>query len=194
MGRKKTRPPRRMRPDPILIVVEGSKGKSEQTYFELLNQTKRFNFELRFKVVPGSGGPSHVMKAALKQTGDYSHICLVMDVDEHKDLSDVIAQTKYASTPSFSVVTNPQFELWLLWHSEDQKGAISKNLLEEKVKKANLVTGKRGKELHRSFPIENVDIALKRAIRAKPGEIGDNPSSAIPWLIEALISGDFSVA
>ena len=89
-----------------------------------------------------------------------------------------------------AVITNPQFELWLLLHAQDQNAAITARTLRQKVREHNLVSPKNDKELHRNFPFEDFEQAHARAKNSKnyPGNgvDGDDPSSGIPCLIDLL--------
>ena len=182
----------------ILLIVEGSAHKSEQTYFQLLARELRSeNAAVDVKVIPGQGEPSKLLSKCLaekeRHSGLYDHYCLVVDVDQHAKLQGVLREA--AENQISVVVTNPQFELWLLLHVSDCRREISGSRLNDVVSKFNLTTGRNGKELSRNFPMSNYRDACKRA-RAlwpemAPGRIGPNPSSAIPWLIDALENGIF---
>lgn len=182
----------------ILLIVEGSAHKSEQTYFQLLARELRSeNAAVDVKVIPGQGEPSKLLSKCLaekeRHSGLYDHYCLVVDVDQHAKLQGVLREA--AENQISVVVTNPQFELWLLLHVSDCRREISGSRLNDVVSKFNLTTGRNGKELSRNFPMSNYRDACKRA-RAlwpemAPGQVGPNPSSAIPWLIDALESGIF---
>ncbi len=184
-----------MRPR-VLVVVEGSKGKSEEVYFQRLDQELRYDVALT--VVAGAGEPTKVLEACnqridreARKVGDgsrpFDHCFLVMDEDNHPHLSDVLEQCRQLDFDA--LVTNPKFELWLLWHVEDCKYVSSANL-DKRVKDKSLVSGKNGKELAGSFPIEDYAVAVERAKRAWRGltsnEAGPNPSSGIPVYLEKL--------
>ena len=182
----------------ILLIVEGSAHKSEQTYFELLARELRSeNAAVDVKVIPGKGEPSKLLSKCLaekeRHSGLYNHYCLVVDVDQHARLQGVLDEA--AENQISVVVNNPQFELWLLLHVSDCRREISGSRLNDEVSKFNLTTGRNGKELSRNFPVSNYRDACKRARilwpEMAPGQIGPNPSSAIPWLIDALENGIF---
>lgn len=182
----------------ILLIVEGSAHKSEQTYFELLARELRSEkAAVDVKVIPGKGEPSKLLSKCLaekeRHSGLYDHYCLVVDVDQHARLQGVLDEA--AENQISVVVTNPQFELWLLLHVSDCRREISGSRLDDEVSKFNLTTGRNGKELSRNFPVSNYRDACKRARilwpEMAPGRIGPNPSSAIPWLINALENGIF---
>lgn len=198
-GRRVSRQPHQpqTRPDRkkhkrLLLVVEGSRGKSEQAYFELLRQeleTRRLSVSVQ--VFPGNGEPTRVLKEAENRAEGYDHVCLLMDVDTHAKLDEVLQECGRKIPPFHAVVTNPKFELWLLWHKEKEEGFISSKELDKRVQKLGLVRGKDGKQLAPNFPIKDYHIAMVNAVRVGDRQRGKNPSSGIPWLIEAMVSGDF---
>lgn len=120
----------------------------------------------------------------------------LIDDDNHSTLDTVLHDCVQSSPKIDAVVTNPQFELWLLWHHPDHTSFIDSKALIKKVIELKLVTGRQGKELAQGFPVENYPKAIKRAHQARPDlgtrERGANPSSGIPWLIAALQTGTFS--
>lgn len=193
------RKPRQTRPR-VLVIVEGDTGKSEQTYFQLLARELRSNkAAVDVKVIPGKGEPSKLLNKCLvekgRHGGEYEHFCLVVDADQHPRLEEVLREAPKQGIEV--LVTNPQFELWLLWHALDQQGFISGTEVADKVRQLGLTTGKNGKELARLFPVHSFQQAQRRARQIwpelRPNQIGPNPSSSIPWLIEAIQSGDFSI-
>ncbi|VEI13741.1 RloB family protein [Trueperella bialowiezensis] len=185
----------------VLVVVEGSKNKSEQAYFEQLNQELRQSASISIVVEAGEGEPSKVLRACQRKTvqeqertGDskpFDIRVLVVDVDEHAKLPSVLEQCEKEGI--HALVTNPRFELWLLWHKEDYTRAASAQDIDARVRRLKLVGGSGGKELGREFLITNYAEAIQRARRAwpelSPNHIGPDPSSAIPWLIDKLSSG-----
>lgn len=178
----------------LLLVVEGSREKSEEAYFQLLNQELRSDFAVDIRVIPGNGEPTRVLKEAEERVKkeDFDVVCLLMDVDTHAKLDEVLQECGRKIPPFHAVVTNPKFELWLLWHKEKRAGFISSKELDKRVQKLGLVRGKDGKQLAPNFPIKDYHIAMVNAVRVGDRQRGKNPSSGIPWLIEAMITGEFS--
>ncbi|KGF01622.1 RloB family protein [Actinomyces sp. S4-C9] len=192
---RKVRKQRKMRPR-VLVVVEGSKGKSEEVYFQRLDQELRYDVALT--VVAGAGEPTKVLDACnqriereASKVGDgsipFDYCFLVMDEDNHPHLNDVLEQCRQLNFDA--LVTNPKFELWLLWHVEDCK-FVSSSVLDKRVKSRSLVSGKNGKELAGSFPVKDYAAAVERAKKAwremASNEVGPNPSSGIPVYLEKL--------
>lgn len=186
----------------VLIVVEGSRGKSEQAYFQLLNQELRGNATVvSFQVEPGAGEPTRVLKECremtakqAKRTGKdeqpYDARFIVVDKDEHGALEGVLQDCK--AERIHGIVTNPKFELWLLWHKEEQAAFIYGAQLYKRVRDLNLVEGRNGKELAKGFDIGDYKVAMERAQKAWPenadNKVGPNPSSGIVWMIKEILN------
>lgn len=191
---------RKTRPK-LLLIVEGSANKSEQSYFELLaRELRSAKAVVDVKVIPGKGEPSKLLKRCLTEkdrNGDrYDYYCLVVDVDEHASLPNVLKQAERNGINV--VVTNPKFELWLLLHVTDVNTQLSTSQIDKLMSELNLTAGKRGKELARKFPVRNYQEACQRGYNLwknlAPGKIGPNPSTAIPWLVTAIKRGNFNTS
>lgn len=180
----------------VLILVEGSTGQSEQRYFQELARLLRHSTSLEVKVFPGMGEPSKLLRICLgkiEKTGewkDYDDYCLVSDTDRHEQLRASIQKAHSSQYPIKFYVTNPEFELWLLWHHQEQASFIDKERLEALVKQFKLVKGKNGKELGDGLKFSDYKNAVDRARKAWPqaavNTIGPNPSSALCCLVDLL--------
>lgn len=169
----------------LLIVTEGL--KTEIQYFEgLLQLLRASGSAVRGVRSKGIGkDPSRVLAAAHaindQDTDGYDEIWLVVDVDEHTTLETALEEGARAGIPI--VVSNPCFEIWLLWHYEDC-GA------HQDTRQAIARLAKHGhtdKQIPNSFHYDAYPEAVRRAAeRAAPGEIGPNPSTAMPKLLAAL--------
>lgn len=172
----------------ILIVTEGA--RTEVLYFQLLMQHFRAHgvTHRTAKVKPGSGGPTRVLETAIDEArsgGDsYDSVWLVLDVDQHDDLDRTLDGA--ADLDMRVVVSNPQFELWLLWHFEELTAHSSKSFLESRL----AAHGHEGKSLRANFPVADYDEARRRARRTSPelNAVGSNPSSAVGLLIDSICS------
>ncbi|MDP9806730.1 hypothetical protein J2S70_001312 [Trueperella bonasi] len=129
-------------------------------------------------VEPGQGEPSRVLQACDARTerererkninGEPFDIrILVIDVDNHQRLESTLRECKKKNI--HALVTNPKFELWLLWHLEDMNHSVTGNKLDQLVQGKKLVAGPRGKELAHNFPFGNYREAM--GVRGKRGAI-----------------------
>ncbi|MBS4874293.1 MAG: RloB domain-containing protein [Actinomyces sp.] len=91
-------------------------------YLELLRKRLRpqhahFTFKKMGK------DPLAIYKRCLRQikNGDFDRAIFIVDVDSHERLEEALNECKNTSTVD-AVVTNPCFELWLLWHATDLHG------------------------------------------------------------------------
>lgn len=197
-NKRSVRPPRQKR-SKLLIVVEGSKGKSESLYLEKLGQIVRSkNTALSYKVVSAAGEPRKVYDVACNtiqnKSIEYRGVYLVVDVDAHETLQEVIAECKQKDNPPFYViVNNPQFEVWLLWHYKDYFKYCTKKQLQDELTKCGLVKENNKKILSNSIPVEKYPDAVARAqkqgVQSTANSIGKNPSSSMPDLIKELVHG-----
>ena len=129
-----------------------------------------------------------------KRTGKdgqaYDARFIVVDKDEHGALEGVLQDCK--AERIHGIVTNPKFELWLLWHKEEQAAFIYGDHLDKRVRDLNLVEGRNGKELAKGFDIGDYKVAMERAQKAWPenadNKVGPNPSSGIVWMIKEILN------
>lgn len=120
--------------------------------------------------------------------GTYDWCCLVVDVDTHESLKDCLTG---AQASGFHVaVTNPCFELWLLWHHTEWRRHTSASAIGRELRK----WGHSGKSLPRAFPIESFQEAIDRALVADAhsgfNRIGKNPSSGMVDVVKLLMKSD----
>ena len=171
----------------VLVVTE---GQTEKEYVEGLKQKLRdIKAEITpIKVVDGKGEPSKVMSAARDRAkrGDFDDVWLLLDVDEHAQLEPTLRE---ATEEGFSAaVSNPCFEVWIVWHFEDVQ-------YECKGADVQRVARKHGvdKSIPRDFPFDRRVEAASRASRQAVdiNHVGPNPSSGFPRLLERV--GVFAV-
>lgn len=178
-----------------LVVTEGR--VTEVVYLDMLKQHLRDTASvITVRTVPAGGEPRLVLEKArdllaeAKRSGDpYEWCCCVVDVDEHPTLQAVLGDAKRADI--HVVVSNPNFELWLLWHYQDHRAHI------DGAKVTRILTDKKGadgKGLTPLFPVAVYPDACVRARHADPDladrRVGPNPSSAMPWLIDLMTENE----
>ena len=106
----------------------------------------------------------------------------------HDQPPNNITTTRKLLTPyDTAVVTNPCFELWLLWHTTDRRAYTETRDCVRLARSSRLIGDK---DLTARFPIASFPEAVKRAQQAwptiMPNKKGPNPSSAMPWLIDLM--------
>ena len=195
-GRHKRRPARSLnrrtgtrRENRKLLVV--TEGKTEKEYLEGLMQSLRPDGMqvTPIDVVDGRGEPSKVLKTAKARchshTDDYDEVWLLLDVDQHAKLTPVLRETRQENFSA--AVSNPCFEVWLLWHFEDWTREGSSSEVQHAARRHGL-----GKSIPPAFPYSKHPDARRRASRTSVGvnEIGRNPSTALPSLLEVILRND----
>ncbi len=120
-----------------------------------------------------------------ERAGDVDACWCVVDVDAHATLDRAIALASSAGVKI--AVSNPCFEIWLLWHYADHTAHASGDRLRQILRGH----GHRDKALPAGFPFGNYPAACGRAEQAAPecapGARGPNPSSAVSALANYLI-------
>ncbi|MFF5333671.1 RloB family protein [Streptomyces sp. NPDC013181] len=188
-GTRRIRPQRQLAKR-ILVVTEGT--ETEPQYVERLGGFLRSKGATAIVKKVGVGAdPLKVVRKCVeirdRAEGDAGFdecVCLV-DVDQHASLD---AACRLAEKESILLlVSNLKFEVWLRWHAEDKRSALTTSQLDHRVKDLKLVSGK---SLLPRFPIEQVHAACDIARKADPGmaalRVGPDPSSAMPLLVDLL--------
>ena len=172
----------------LLVATE---GKTEKEYLEGLMQSLRPDGMqvTTIDVVDGRGEPSKVLKTAKaryqSRADDYDAVWLLLDVDQHAKLTPVPRETRHENFSA--AVSNPCFEVWLLWHFEDWTREGSSSEVQHAARRHGL-----GKSIPPAFPYSKHPEARRRASHAPVGanEIGRNPSTALPSLLEVILRND----
>ena len=137
-------------------------------------------------VVDGRGEPSRVLKTAKarcqSRADDYDEVWMLLDVDQHAKLTPVLQETRQENFSA--AVSNPCFEVWLLWHFEDWTREGSSREVQRAARGHGL-----GKSIPPAFPYANHPEVKRRASRNSVGanEIGRNPFTALPSLLEVIL-------
>lgn len=190
-GQRKNRPSRQdVRR--ILVVTEGT--ETEPQYVERLNSYLRSKSSTAVVKSVGVGKDplkvverciEHREKAAQNGKGFDVCVCLV-DVDQHATLSKAAILAKREGV--LLLISNLKFEMWLRWHVENKRSALTTSQLDALTKRLGLV---KNKTLSPSFPFCGVHSACEVAHQADPdmrvGVTGPNPSSSMPILVNLLL-------
>jgi len=120
-------------------------------------------------------------KARSERGGSFDTVWCVFDVDDHSRLAEAVAQ---AEEFGFNVaISNPCFEVWLIWHFEDLTAHHSSWQLKRRAKKL----GASDEDLVRRFPYSSYRNALERGqLCAAP--VPNNPGSRVGAVIQMLCS------
>ena len=188
----KRRKPYREERKTVLIVCEG--GKTEPYYF--LDLCRNLKITAVVKIVSGDESGTHpksIVNFAKENRVGFDSIWCVYDRDVHENIHEAHQQAK---DNGFEVgFSNPNFELWILLHFEDQRAEIDKDQCPRKVKRHIPNYEKRMKGVF-EFIYQYQDVALARAPSLRnehikndkaEGEI-DNPSTTIDRLVNFLKS------
>lgn len=183
----------------VLICTEGS--KTEPQYFEKIGKMMQDIYKVILTVKPSKHpNPVSVVKTGINQMEEYSKknpglsyakCFAVVDVDHHNISKGKLSQLSEAFLLAEQydievLVSHTKFEVWLLWHVTDHDNYLESKDLDKLCKKHNI---SKGKNIAPDFPFQNLETACKRANkhgRVKANSIGENPSSALPRLFEAL--------
>lgn len=190
MGPRKQRPRRTFR-SRGLVVTEGT--VTELEYFDRLKQElSNDGAFVQFKTVGVGKDPMQVVKKCIerrnyaRRSGEgFDWCCCVVDVDLHARLDGCILEARREGI--HLVISNLKFEIWLLWHVVDKRGALSSDQLDSLMREHGITDGK---HLLPRFPVARFEDALQIARRADPllanHRKGQNPSTSMPVLIELM--------
>lgn len=165
--------PRRQPMRRILVVTEGT--RTEPQYVEGLNHYLRDGGATAVvKSVAVGKDPLKVVQKCMEKRDseegrgkDFDDCVCLVDVDQHETLP---AARKLAERESILLlISNLKFEVWLRWHVEDKRSALTSAQLDDFTAKLGLV---RGKFLSPSFPFHAVQAACGVARAADPGAPG----------------------
>ncbi|MFF0635165.1 RloB family protein [Nocardia sp. NPDC004151] len=171
----------------MLIVTE---GHTEVDYIERLIQHMRATgvSVCSVKSVGLGRDPMRVLEAVkfrMKSSdAKFDFGWAVVDVDRHERLPQCIAEAKKHGNIDVAI-SNPCFEVWLLWHFREHVSHVDANMLKRLLEKE----GMKGKSLPKDFPIDAYLDAIQRAEGIIPDD-GDysrcNPSSAMPKVVHSI--------
>lgn len=193
MRRERKARPARQLARRILVVTEGL--RTEPQYVEGLNDYLRSRgTTTTVKSVPVGKDPLKVVQKciefrdnAARRGKEFDECVCLVDVDQHRTLASAI---HFAQREKISLlISNLKFEVWLRWHVEDRRSALTSTQLDDCVERLGLV---KNKVLSSTFPFGAVEAACKIArtvdSEMRPGRQGPDPSSALPILVDLMRS------
>lgn len=176
-----------------LLIVCGAKA-TEPDYVNGLKKHLR-NPAVSIKVVSKDKAPSQVVQYALKlaaQAPDtYDEVWCVVDTDQFTDLDEAAKSAARSTTDRLKVtiiVSNPCFELWLLLHFTDHRGATASfGQLEPLLKKHVPGYHKSRMDFEADYAPTYLD-AVRRAMALEPSGIDyrRNPSTNMWRLVTTM--------
>lgn len=210
------RPPRRKQTEQlhrVLVVSEGS--LTEPEYFERLNQNLRQcqgKARVQLIVRPRAGASNHdpnpekvvqrcidlVEEDRSKHAKDtdilpYARAFAVVDVDQWDDgtpspLEKALTLARRDGRVDL-VISNPQFEVWLLLHRDLNPPATAQEIISQ-CDRYGLMVGRRGKGLSSDFPVADFRRVLREAPNRVKGRLNMKeaaPSTAVADMVGALL-------
>ncbi|QOD43533.1 RloB domain-containing protein [Clavibacter zhangzhiyongii] len=164
---------------------------TEAQYIQGLAQYLRTSgVSIRTPLLKGIGrDPYSVLQATVKlresDAEGFDETFALVDVDDHETLDKCLESSGAASVGV--IVSNPCFEIWLLWHYRDHNRNDSTSAVQAALKHE----GHEQKAIPTKFPYEKyvdaVERADKRNRKMVTSHAGQNPGSSMPRLIEAMI-------
>ena len=181
--------PSRREQQRLLIVCEGK--STEPGYLRGLLRMLRATAVDVHSVDVKHAGVTHplgvvqeTIKIQAKASHPYDQCWCLTDVDSHAGLAAACAMATRAGINI--VISNPCFEIWLLWHYKEHRSEISGTDLRRQLREF----GHRDKNIPTTFPFDAEEAALKRSHTADPRQVhnvlGPNPSTAFGVLLKAL--------
>lgn len=173
----------------LLLVTEGK--KTEPGYMRGLLRLLRATAVDVHSVDVQHAGVTHplgivreTIKIRDKTSDPYDECWCLVDVDNHTSLAS--ACTLARAEDINIAVSNPCFEIWLLWHYRDHRAATSGKYLRQQLR----TLGHPDKSIPESFPFAACGQALKRSQEAAPGQaqnsVGPNPSTTFGLVLGLL--------
>lgn len=191
---RRTRSTRRERRR-ILVVTEGR--VTEPQYFTgLAKYARATGLTVQATEIVGLGrDPSRVVREAIqRRDGDrriatdrdrYDEVWCVFDVDQHALIAGALVAAKRESIGV--AVSNPCFELWLLWHLGDLAAAATPAQMRRHLKPYGI----EGKAMPASFPYHDFAEAVRRAevsCPADPYAIPGNPGTSVGRIVTRIVN------
>lgn len=145
----------------------------------------------------GSGDtPDRLVREASAETDGFDQVWVVCDVDNYQtQVMDASAEA--ARTGVNLAVSNPCFEIWLVWHRETNNSGITIRQAQERASVLGLTHGKNNKflkeaEIRGHYAQARSRAQAVRAAHARNSLVLPNnvPSSDVDLLIDAIIEAE----
>ncbi len=138
--------------------------------------------------------PARLVREAAERAGlvrsrrrieDYDQVWCVLDVDTHETLEEALREAGRLGI--HMAVTNPCFELWLLWHFEEVSRHVTAKGLRERLAHHRVT-----KHLPPGFPYTAYHDAVLRAHArgaCQASRVPENPGSGVCELVTVIEQG-----
>lgn len=145
----------------FLVVLEGRVTEQEYVYAAVPRLNKR-NVSIKTSRDTGHTDPIGIVNAAkqlrskAKRTEPYDkrEVWCVFDTEtkltqtRREGLKEAVNSAEYAQGNRIELaISNPCFEIWLLWHSENQSAWIASDAVQRRCTEIGLTVGKDGKHI-----------------------------------------------
>jgi hypothetical protein len=191
----------------FLIVVEGE--ITEVEYIQAIMRASRIYreaivFDHRYTDPIGMVKRAKELRSKTTKGNRYDAVWCVFDVEAKRDqrarhgLHDALAAVdEDAKTPRIGcAVSNPCFEIWLLWHREEQTANIDSTTVQRRCVQLGITCGADGKHIEDAGALARDYYAIARTRAAAMEKIhlandtrepeDKNPSSGVCELIDAI--------
>ncbi len=190
----------------FLVLVEGKVTETQylQAVKRLVRRSDEITIECRNTEPIGMVKRAKEIQGSLRKPDKYDEVWCVFDVEAKRDQQarhglakacDEADRTK-GSDKIRPAISNPCFEIWLLWHETDQNAPIYSTDVQRKCIERNITCGKDGKHLRDAAGLVRTGFAdaKTRAQAAEQMHNRDgktkpedrNPSSGVFKLIDAI--------
>ena len=171
-------------------------GETEEDYLKHVRRVLRHH-QIKIELFNETGrSPLYYVKQAIQERNSaarkgspFDEVWCVFDVDNHADLAEALSLAKAKGV--HVALSSPSFELWLLWHFEDNSAHISQTHVERRLRPH--LPGYSKRLLGMESRLEGgSEAACRRASQLARKHEGDgspefaNPSSRVGGLVESV--------
>lgn len=179
----------------VLIVCEGE--KTEPNYFKALCYDLRLsNNDIKIRGEECGSSPKSVYeytKELIEKDGDYDCAYCVFDKDQHgksytETLDAIKRNSSHKGTKIIAINSVPCFEFWFLLHFEPTSSPFNRcSDVEKRIKTHKKDYNKNKNPLTYKDLKSETSFAIKNAKQLTKNNNGENPSTRVHILVEALI-------
>ena len=169
--------------------------ETERQYIDFVKKSLHLR-SVTVKHRSDGSAPDRLVEVAARETTEFDQVWIVCDVDNYQaQITKAVAAAKV--TGVHLAISNPCFEIWLIWHAESNHGQMTIKQSQQRASNLQLVDGKKNKDLRpQSLKGKFIDAEQRacsaraehaRAQRVAPDNI---PSSDVDLLIRAVLDAE----